>query len=343
MMDTVHNAEQGQPPRAEFWERAGDGGAVCGLCPHQCRIREGGAGLCRVRGVRGGELRAIGYGAISSAHIDPVEKKPLYHFHPGESIFSIGGWGCNLGCVFCQNWSISQRVPAALDRVAAGDVVAKLRASGCRLIAYTYNEPLVGFEFVRDCCRLVREAGMKNVLVTNGYMNAGPASGLLPLVDALNVDIKSMEDSFYRRECHATLGPVLDFCKQAVKAGCHIEITNLVVPTLNDAPELFARLSAWIREELGENIPLHLSAYRPEFKATWPPTPPETLMKARQICGEHLRYVYVGNVWSQEGQDTLCPGCGSIQIGRKGYATTTAGLRGSACRRCGRPADIVVS
>jgi len=326
---------------AEYWSRREDGRADCRLCPHHCAIPEGKAGLCKVRGVRGGELKALGYGLLSSAHIDPVEKKPLYHFFPGASIFSIGGWGCNFGCTFCQNWPISQKFADSDERYLPADMVAKVRASGCKLIAYTYNEPLVGFEFVRDCCRLIKQAGFRNVLVTNGYIEEAPAAELLPFVAALNVDLKSMEDEFYRRQCGGRLAPVLDFCRQAVKAGCHVELTNLVIPTLNDRPDLFERLARWIHDELGRNVPLHLSAYRPEFKATLPATPPETLTAASRICREKLQYVYVGNVWTPEGQDTCCPECGSVLVSRRGYTARRPGLRDGHCRQCGRAADIV--
>ena len=326
---------------AEYWDRREDGRASCRLCPHHCVIKEGQSGLCNVRGVRGGELKALGYGILSSAHVDPVEKKPLYHFFPGASIFSIGGWGCNFGCVFCQNWAISQKFAESEKRYLPIDIVSQVRASDCKLVAYTYNEPLVGFEFVRDCCRLTRQAGYRNVLVTNGYVEEAPAAEMLPLVDALNVDIKSMEDEFYRKQCRGSLDPVLRFCRQAAKAGCHIEITNLVIPTLNDREELFRQLARWIQSELGPDVPLHLSAYRPEFRSTIPPTPPETLAAASRICREELQYVYLGNVWGMEGQDTCCPGCGNLLLSRRGYTTRRVGVRDGQCRQCGRKADII--
>jgi pyruvate formate lyase activating enzyme len=326
---------------AEHWGKLDSGRIRCRLCPHQCVLREGQSGICKVRTVRDGELRADSYGLLSSAHVDPIEKKPLYHFHPGAAIYSIGGWGCNFGCAFCQNWTLSQRVAESAQRCMPGDVVVRARASGCALMAYTYNEPLVGFEFVRDCARLAREAGLGNVLVTNGYVETDPAAELLPLIDALNVDIKSMDDGFYRKECHGTLDPVLRFCRQAAGQGAHVEITNLLIPTLNDALEQVERLAGLVRENLGAHTPLHLSAYRPEYKLRIRATPAATLAQAYAICRKELPYVYLGNVFSEQGQNTFCPGCGHALITRSGYATQVRGLRDGACVKCGRKAEII--
>lgn len=305
-------------------------------------MHDGQTGLCRVRKAQGDVLMAAGYGHISSAHVDPIEKKPLYHFHPGSPIFSIGGWGCNFGCTFCQNWSISQETHLQGNIVAPSAVVDQALQGGCRLVAYTYNEPLVGFEFVRDCSRLVRAAGAKNVLVTNGYGEAAPAAELLPMVDALNVDIKSMDDAFYWKQCRGTLAPVLSFCRQASAAGCHIEITNLIIPTLNDADDLLERLAVWIADNLGPLTPLHLSAYHPDYRTQIESTPPETLERAFELCRRHLPYVYMGNMRSGRGQDTVCPGCGHTLIARQGYATTLQGMRDGRCVQCGRKADVIV-
>jgi len=296
-----------------------------------------------VRVVSEGRLRALGYGALSATHVDPVEKKPLYHFLPGEPVFSIGGWGCNLACAFCQNWEISQQFPAlTAPRTNPAAVVALARASACRMIAYTYNEPLTGFEFVRDCARLARGAGLRNVLVTNGYVEEEPAAELLPLIDALNVDVKSMEDSFYRRQCRAGLEPVLRFCGQARRAGAHLELTNLVIPGLNDRPELFDRLADWVAETLGKQTPLHLSAYHPDYRAAQPSTPVGTLMEALARCRAKLSYVYVGNVASGQEQDTVCPACGLTLVARRGYRVRLAGIREGACAGCKRAVDLVL-
>ena len=335
------NRYAGHSVRAEYWDPLPEGGVECRLCPHHCRIREGHAGLCKVRGVIRGELRALGYGEISSCHVDPVEKKPLYHFHPGARIFSVGGWGCNLGCVFCQNWEISQTLRSG-PRYMPDELLGASKAEGCSLVAYTYNEPLVGFEFVRDCCQRVRADGGKNVLVTNGYVEEAPARELLPLVDALNIDIKSMDDAFYRQHCKGTLPPVLRFCRQAVQAGCHVEITNLIIPGLNDSNAGIEMLAAWVRDELGSATPLHFSAYHPDFRAMIEPTPPATVSRAWELARKYLTYVYMGNLSDGKGQNTECPGCGRILVERHGFKAAKTGLNNGVCDRCGRKADLIL-
>lgn len=332
-----------QVKQAEYWDPIEGGRIECRLCPHHCRLKEGQAGLCRVRIVRDGKLAATGYGRVSAAHVDPVEKKPLYHFHPGLPVFSLGGWGCNFRCMFCQNWTISQSGAAAGEALhSPAEMIESAIRAGCRLIAYTYNEPLVGFEYVRDCSRLARAAGLRNVLVTNGYIESQPARELLPLTDALNVDIKSISDEFYRRHCHGTLEPVLRFCGQAIKAGCHLEITNLIIPTLNDRPDDLARLARWVREHLGPLTPLHLSAYHPDYQSRIEGTPAATLTRAWETASRELSYVYMGNLLTRQGQATRCPQCGTALIEREGYAVRISGIVRGACGHCGRKADVVM-
>jgi len=326
---------------AEYWHTLPDGRIECVLCPHHCHIPEGGLGRCKVRRVEECRLIALGYGILSSVHVDPVEKKPLYHFHPGASIFSVGGWGCNFSCPFCQNWSISQDFRQAGTYWSPERIVEAMKAEGCSLIAYTYNEPLIGFEFVRDCCKRVRAAGGKNVLVTNGYCEEGPAAELLPLVNALNVDIKSMDAEFYQSQCKGWLEPVLRFCKQAAMAGCHLEITNLIIPGLNDSDDGLNRLARWIRDELGPLTPLHLSAYHPDYRLDLPPTPGATLLRAYDLCREFLSYVYLGNLPMRQGRDMVCPECGTVLIGRSGYSVRITGLDSGRCSKCGRKADVI--
>lgn len=324
---------------ATYWRAEGDK-VRCLLCPHRCLIADGRVGLCRVRTARKGALEASGYGRVSSVHVDPMEKKPLYHFHPGTTVFSVGGWGCNFRCAFCQNWTISQQAMLQSSAIAPDRLVAEARASGAAGIAYTYNEPLIGFEYVRDCAALARGAGLANVLVTNGYVNPEPASELLPLIDAANVDLKSIDDGFYREHCGGSLAPVQEFIAMAVRGGCHIELTNLVIPGLNDEDRHFESLSEWVLSTVGPAVPLHLSAYHPQYKLQAPPTPADTLDRAHRICARRLRYVYLGNVISRTGRDTACPGCGTVLIARVGYTVRVQNLRGCECARCGRELDI---
>jgi pyruvate formate lyase activating enzyme len=273
--------------------------------------------------------------------VDPIEKKPLYHFHPGKEIYSIGGWGCNLGCSFCQNWTISQQFVSKAEHVTPEQIMAETVKTGSIGIAYTYNEPLIGIEFVQDCARLVREKGMVNVLVSNGYVNHDAAADLLPLIDAMNVDIKSMDESFYREQCKGKLAPVLAFCKQAVAAGCVVEITNLVIPTLNNELKLLETLAKWMADNLGKATPLHLSAYHPQYKLKIPATEADALERAYAVCKKHLFYVYVGNVWTSAGQDTQCPDCGETLISRRGFSTDALGIRDGSCAKCGRKVEGV--
>ncbi len=325
-----------------FWRKIEDGKVQCGLCPHRCLIAEGKTGLCKIRRVERGGLVADGYGRVSSAHVDPIEKKPLYHFFPGSPIFSLGGWGCNFGCKFCQNWSISQGFNGGGRIHGPEEIVAEAGADDSIGIAYTYNEPLINMEFVHDCAALAAERKLVNVLVTNGFVEPGPADYILPVVDALNIDIKSMDDDFYRSQCGGSLEPVLSFAKQAVAAGCHVEITNLVIPGVNDEEDQLGRLSSWISENLGRSTPLHLGAYRPEFKMSVPATPLNTMERARARCSRDLDYVYIGNVISGSGIDTLCPGCGACLVSRRGYSTEIKEIKNGNCAKCGRRADIVL-
>lgn len=319
-----------------------DLGIQCDLCPHACLLKEGQTGRCRVRIVKDGRLMAKSYGRISSAQVDPVEKKPLYHFHPASEIFSIGGWGCSFSCAFCQNWTISQKTLNSGTPVTPADLINRALAMCSSGIAYTYNEPLIAFEFVKECAELAQKQNLANVLVTNGYINPDPASKLLPYIDALNIDIKSMDDAFYRKHCGGTLEPVLDFAVQAKQSGSHLEITNLLIPQENDDTEIIETLAVWVTEHLGEMTPLHLSAYHPQYKFNNPPTPSRTLETAYEICRKHLQFVYLGNVISQKGRDTVCPSCGKLLISRQGYSTQITGLKNGICAKCGKSFEQMI-
>jgi pyruvate formate lyase activating enzyme len=310
----------------------------CLLCPHACRLKPGEKGRCRLRTNVGGILEASAYGHLVSLAMDPIEKKPLYHFHPGSHILSTGPNGCNLSCRFCQNWEISQtQIPTA--RVDPAELVQAAKSHQSIGIAYTYTEPLVWFEYLMDACALARESGLANVLVTNGYVNPGPLQELLPLVDAMNIDLKSMEPDFYRRICGGELEPVLGTIEKA-HGRCLVELTNLVIPGLNDSPQQQVKLIDWVAG-LDKNIPLHLSRYFPQYQMRQPATPELTLIEFANRAREKLHYVYVGNIRLPDMADTRCPGCGRVLVNRQGYQIRISGLKDGACRNCGRRADII--
>ncbi len=318
-----------------------DGGRVrCVLCPHRCVIAPGRAGVCRQRTNEGGTLTSRIYGRVTSIAMDPIEKKPLYHFHPGKAILSIGTNGCNFSCKHCQNWSISQE-DAHTQALSPGDAVRAALDNGSFGIAYTYNEPFIWYEYVLDTSKLAREQGLKNVLVTNGFVNPEPLAELLPFIDALNIDIKSIRDKFYRDICGGWLAPILETCVAAKKAA-HVEITNLIIPTHNDSDADLADLADWIRGHLGADTPTHLSVYFPRYRLQAPPTPPETLERAYGIFTARLDHVYVGNMMLDHGADTLCKSCGATLIRRRGYATRIVGLDGAKCSKCGAAANVVM-
>lgn len=332
-------------PVARWWrplkEADGDrGGVLCLLCPQECRIMPGRSGKCRYRRNHEGKLYATSYGRVSAHGLDPIEKKPLYHFLPGSLIFSLGTTGCNLACGFCQNWQISQeeaetqyvspREAARLAGIGAGPGRTSMG------LAYTYSEPLVWWEYVHDTAALVRDKGLKNVLVTNGYVAEKPLIELLPLIDAMNVDVKGFTEGFYAGVCRGRLAPVLRTVELAHGAGTHVEVTTLLIPGLNDGPEELELLSRWIAG-LSPEIPLHFSRYFPNYRMRTPgPTPAGTLLRARDIASRHLQYVYIGNAFEVEAADTICPRCGATAVSRQGYRVSLAGLaQGGLCAACG--------
>jgi len=324
---------------AAWWQKGADRAVQCLLCPHRCTIAPGRQGVCGVRENRDGTLVALTYGAVAAVHLDPVEKKPLYHFHPGRAILSIGSVGCNLRCRFCQNAPLVLK-ESPLSPVRILDLVEAARRAGSVGIAYTYNEPLVAFEFVRDCALAVREAGMANVLVTNGYILPEPLRELLPLVDAMNIDLKAMDPAFYRRLCGGELAPVLEAIRICAPA-THVEITNLLVTGENDSDDAIRRVVEFVAE-VDPLIPTHFSRYFPAHRFTAPPTPPERLEAALRIARERLAFVYAGNHPVPGGSDTCCPACGRTVVRRTGYRTVVVGLARGACAFCGAALRFVV-
>jgi len=325
---------------ALYYQRLEDGKVHCLLCPQDCVIAEGKRGFCGVRVNQNGTLYSEIYNRAMAAAMDPIEKKPLYHFHPGSLIYSLGTKGCNQRCDFCQNWHMLQP-DAATDAITAEEAVREAAARGSVGIAYTYNEPTIWYEFVLECSQAARREGLANVLVTNGSINPEPFAELAPFIDAMNIDVKSMEPEFYRKICKAKLEPVLATCRAAREAGIHVEITNLIIPTLNDSDELLTELVDFV-VSLGKEVPLHFSAYFPSYKMTIEPTPLATLERAREIAAKKLYYVYLGNVAVRDGANTYCPRCGNLLITRKGYGTSLQGIEDGRCGKCGREVDVVL-
>jgi len=311
---------------------------VCPVCPHACRLGPGEQGLCRARANRGGNIVPLAQNLPCAIQIDPVEKKPLFHFFPGSPILSLGMAGCNLRCRNCQNASISQRSPEEVPGtpLTPEDVAALMEKHGLSLVAYTYTEPLVAFEYVLDCARKVREAGGRNVLVTAAYARKETLRSLLPFIDAANVDLKAMSDAFYQSNCGASLSFVLDALRLFAAAGVCLEITNLIIPGLNDKEEELRLLARFVRDELGEEVPLHFSRFFPSHKLrSLPPTPETTLIHARDIAFEEgLRHVYLGN--TAQPETTSCAACGQPLLTRRGYLVTDNKLApGGRCPACG--------
>ena len=310
----------------------------CELCPKSCVIGPGQSGDCRIRVNVDGKLRAVTYGYPSAVHVDPVEKKPLNHFLPGSSIFSIATVGCNLHCKNCQNWEISQRDPvdASAAHLPPERVAAMARQHGCLSVAYTYTEPIAYYEYTLDSCIKVRDAGLKNVLVTAGYINEAPLRELCRYVDAANIDLKAMSDEFYVTVCGATLKPVLNAMVVAKSLGVLVEVTNLLIPNLNDGDAEIEALCRWVRENLGRETPLHFSRFHPRHRMRHvPPTPAATLQRAWQIAqAAGLHHVYVGNILMRDAGNTRCPSCGRTVVRRTGYTVLANDLVKGACPSC---------
>ncbi|MBF0291198.1 MAG: AmmeMemoRadiSam system radical SAM enzyme, partial [Nitrospinae bacterium] len=314
------------------------GRVQCLLCPFECLLDNGKTGICGGKRNIDGSLIAINYALTTSVNLDPIEKKPLYHFHPGSNILSIGPNGCNFGCMFCQNYTISQN-DAPTRHIAPEEAALMAKQVGSIGLAYTYAEPLIWFEYVMDASKAVRKAGMKNILVTNGYVNPEPLEEILPLIDAMNIDIKSMDPEFYTKICHGKLAPVLETVRRSAMK-THVEVTNLVIPGFNDSDEMFEKLTDFIAE-LNPEIPLHFSRYHPDYKFSAPATPYETLLRAVGIARKKLKFVYTGNVIQEKYNQTICPGCGETVIKRLGFSVISMAVKNGKCERCGCGVNVV--
>lgn len=323
---------------ADYYELLSEGEIACRLCPQQCRLTPGKSGFCKIRTNQDGKLITTNYGQISSISLDPIEKKPLYHYYPGKPILSVGTIGCNLACRFCQNWQISRELsPTRLMTPAElVELAKKLQHQEENIgVAYTYSEPGVWYEFLTDTMPLVREAGLKNVLVTNAFLELEPWRNLLNWTDAANIDLKGFDGAYYQRLCSGKLGPVLANIQEAV-GRVHLELTTLLIPGENDQPEQIRKMAQWIAE-LDPEIPLHLSRYFPNYQLTNPATPVETMEESLAIAKEYLKYVYLGNVG--RAAHTYCPECGSVIVERAGYRTRI--FNNNVCRECGKMVRII--
>ena len=312
----------------------------CQLCPKTCIIEPGQSGDCRVRINIDGTLRTVVYGYPCSIHVDPIEKKPLFHFLPASSILSIATVGCNLHCKNCQNWEISQANPEDSQAFACPPkkVIELAKQYNCPCLAYTYTDPIVFYEYTYDTAVLARQNGIRNVLVTAGYINEQPWRKLLQYTDAANIDLKGITDDFYRNICSATLKPVQQALIWAKQSGILLEVTNLIIPTLNDKPEEIRQLVKWVKENLGEDTPLHFSAFFPRYQMrNLPATPLKTLDAAYDIAvSEGMQYVYIGNLLSRKGQNTYCPDCKTLLIERSGYTILQNKIKNGSCPKCSK-------
>ncbi len=311
----------------------------CLLCPKRCVLAAYQRGDCRVRVNVDGKLFTLVYGKPCTAHVDPIEKKPLFHFLPGTAIYSIATAGCNLHCKNCQNWEISQTNPEDARNFDAepARVVADAQGAGCISVAYTYAEPVVFFEYALAASRLARARGLKNVMVTAGYIEPEPLREICAVTDAANVDLKAFSDDFYQKICDARLAPVLKALTVYREEGVWLEVTNLIIPELNDAPAGIRKLCRWVHDNLGAETPLHFSRFYPMYKlANLSPTPVATLTRARNIAlDEGLKYPYVGNVPGHPGNNTYCPSCGRAVVERHGFQILAYNLDGDKCPNCG--------
>jgi len=325
---------------ALYYDNLESGKVKCRLCPHNCTIEEGKFGICKTRTAQGCKLYTTIYGEVSAIAMDPIEKKPLYHFFPGSSILSIGTVGCSFKCQFCQNYHISQNPNYPTDFYSPEEIAELALNKSSIGVAYTYSEPLIWYEYVYDTGIEARKRGLKNVFVTNGYINQEPLLELLKYADAFNIDLKSFNKDFYRKIIGGKLEPVLETIKEISRhPEIDLEVTTLVIPGYNDSDKEMDEITDFLAS-LNKDIPYHLSAYYPAYKFKAPPTPVETLERLKEIAEKKLNYVYLGNVAGPT--NTYCPECGALLIERHGYYTGIVDLKGDKCGKCGAKIPIIV-
>jgi pyruvate formate lyase activating enzyme len=321
--------------QAKYYEKLSGKMVQCGLCPNRCILSQGQIGLCKARKNIDGELYSLNYGNVAAQHIDPIEKKPFFHFLPGSKAYSISTTGCNMRCSFCQNWDISQVFPWEIEtkKMTPAEVVADALKNKSEVIAFTYNEPVVYYEYIYDIAKLAREEGLKTVIVSNGYINPEPLKALLPYIDAYKVDLKAFKEEFYQKFTGGHLVPVLEAIKIIKESGTWLEIVNLLVPGENDSEEEIKEMAKWIKDNVGDDAPLHFSAFHPEYKLqNLPPTPAETIIKAREIAtAQGLKFVYTGNIIYPQGESTYCPNSKTLAVARQGYMIMKNNLVDGKC------------
>ncbi len=330
---------------ASFWNKIKGKKVQCKLCSHNCIISDGKVGICGVRKNENGILYSMIYGSASSLGSDPIEKKPLYHFFPGTYAFSMGTVGCNFKCIYCQNYSISTANSsfAYMREITPQQVVKSAREYSCQGVSYTYNEPTIWHEFTLESAKLVKKEGMYTCYVTNGFINEEPLKEISKYLDAMNIDVKSFSDDFYKKMCKAKLQPVLNTCELAKELGIHIELTYLVIPTYNDSISEIENFCNWIIEKLGNSTPVHFSRFHPDYNLqNIPITPMQTLLNIYETAKKlGILYPYLGNVSHGDYENTFCPKCSNLIIERKGYFINFKGLVNNKCNRCGHTIDIV--
>lgn len=314
----------------------------CLLCPHKCIVSEGDRGECGVRENRDGSYYTLTYGRPCALHVDPIEKKPLFHVLPGSRVYSLATAGCNLSCLFCQNWQISQALPEEVkyENLSPDEIVQMAIDLDCPLIAYTYSEPTIFFEYMLAIAKKAHDKGLINTCHSNGFINPEPLSELSKFMSAANIDLKGFTDEYYSQVCGGELQPVLRSLKQIKKNGIHLELTNLIVPSKNDEMDNIRKMSKWISCELGPDVPLHFSRFYPRYKLrNLPPTPIKTLERAREVAmQEGLHFVYIGNLQpGHTSENTYCPKCKKLIIERRGYIVKRNGLKGGKCPNCSQP------
>lgn len=326
---------------AMYYKELEDLRVECQLCPRQCRIADLERGYCGVRENRGGKYYTLVHSRVCALHIDPIEKKPFFHYLPGTPSLSLATAGCNVECKFCQNWQISQFRPEQIEsiKLSPREVIKHAKENSCPSVAYTYTEPVIFYEFMYDIARVGKEEGVTSVMVSNGYIKEEPLVELCRYLDAVKIDLKAFTEKFYKEACSSELKPILETLLTLKKLGIWFELVVLIIPTLNDSEEEIKEMCTWVFKELGPDVPIHFSRFHPTYKIkNLPPTSVRTLEKARQIALDAgLHFAYVGNVPGHEGENTYCPGCKELVIKRVGFTILQNSVQGGKCLQCQHP------